>query len=145
MVGGVEMLPLGILIFAVGALVVLNLWALVDAKLAVSGASREAIRTMSESSAIEDGMVSGDAAARRVISRGCRTLDRFSMRWTTADGSTGTPELTRCLRVVARASYNVPAIAVPWVGALGSVEVNATSSELIDPYRDGLPGVACAA
>jgi hypothetical protein len=34
---------------------------------------------------------------------------------------------------------------VPWVGALGSVEVTAASSELVDPYRDGLPGVACAA
>jgi hypothetical protein len=139
------MLPLGILIFAVGALVVLNLWALVDAKLAVSSASREAIRTMSESSAVEDGMVSGDAAARRVISGGGRNLERFSMSWTTADGSADAPELSRCLRLVARASYRVPALAVPWVGALGSVEVTAASSELVDPYRDGLPGVACAA
>ncbi|MEA3215504.1 MAG: hypothetical protein QOJ19_1660 [Acidimicrobiia bacterium] len=143
--GGVEMLPLGILIFAVGALVVLNLWALVDAKLAVSSASREAIRTMSESSAVESGMVSGDAAARRVISEGGRNLERFAMSWTTADGSADARELSRCLRLVARASYRVPAVAVPWVGALGSVEVTAASSELVDPYRDGLPGVACAA
>lgn len=144
-VGGVEMLPLGVLIFAVGALVVLNLWALVDAKLAVSSASREAIRTMSESSDVEAGMVSGDAAAHRVISGGGRNLERFSMSWTAADRGAGTAELSRCLRLAARATYQVPALAVPWIGALGSVEVSATSSELVDPYRDGLPGVACAA
>ncbi|MBA2283441.1 MAG: hypothetical protein H0W25_19710, partial [Acidimicrobiia bacterium] len=43
--GGIEALPFGLLIFVVGALLVANAWAVIDAKLAVTAAAREAART----------------------------------------------------------------------------------------------------
>ena len=46
--GGVEALPFGLLIFVVGALLVASAWVVVDAKLAVVSAAREAARTYVE-------------------------------------------------------------------------------------------------
>jgi hypothetical protein len=43
-VGGLEVLPFGLLIFVVGILLVVNAWAVVDAKLAAEAAAREAAR-----------------------------------------------------------------------------------------------------
>ncbi|MGZ4694068.1 MAG: hypothetical protein ACXWA3_10620, partial [Acidimicrobiales bacterium] len=42
---GIEVLPFGVLVFVVGALLITNAWAVVDAKIAVDAASREAVRT----------------------------------------------------------------------------------------------------
>lgn len=141
MVGGVEMLPLGVLIFVVGALAVSNIWALIDAKLIVSSAAREAVRTLVEAEDLESGVAAGEAAARRVMAGGGRHPDRFALAWT--GRADGTASLARCARVGAKATYRMPALAVPWLGGMGEVLVSGTASELVDPYRDGLAGVAC--
>ena len=44
-VAGGEVLPFGVLIFVLGTLLLVNAWAVIDAKFAVSSASREAART----------------------------------------------------------------------------------------------------
>jgi hypothetical protein len=37
----------------------------------------------------------------------------------------------------------VPALTIPWIGGLGSgIEVTSSHSELVDPYRSGVPGSA---
>ena len=48
MVGGIEALPFGLLVFVVGALLVANAWAVVDAKFAVDAAARQATRSYVE-------------------------------------------------------------------------------------------------
>ena len=53
-VGGIEVLPFGLLVFIVGTLLVANAWAVVDAKLAVTSAAREAVRSYVEA---DDGAV----------------------------------------------------------------------------------------
>ena len=47
-VGGIEVLPFGVLIFVVGSLLVANAWAVVDTKFMVTSAAREAARTYVE-------------------------------------------------------------------------------------------------
>jgi phenylalanyl-tRNA synthetase beta chain len=42
-VAGIEALPFGVLIFVVGALLITNLWAVIDTKIAVDAAAREAV------------------------------------------------------------------------------------------------------
>jgi hypothetical protein len=138
------MLPLGVLIFAVGTLVVVNLWALIDAKLSVSAASREAIRTVVEAPDLESGIARGEMAARQAMSRGGGRPERLELTWRSGSGSDTDTDFTRCRRLIVRASYRMPALALPWLGGLGAVDVNGTASELVDPYRDGLSGVACA-
>ena len=51
---GIEVLPFGLLTFVVGALLVANAWAVIDAKLAVSAAAREATRAFVEAPADTD-------------------------------------------------------------------------------------------
>jgi len=52
----------------------------------------------------------------------------------------------RCARVTVEVSYRVPALTVPFIGGFGS-EVTARSrhSEIVDPYRSGLPAGGCFA
>ncbi|MGH2685611.1 MAG: hypothetical protein ACRDJP_09115, partial [Actinomycetota bacterium] len=47
-VAGIEALPFGVLIFVVGALLVTNVWGVIDAKLAATSAAREAARAFVE-------------------------------------------------------------------------------------------------
>ena len=58
---GAEVLPFCVLIFVFGTLLLVNAWGVIDAKFAVTSASREAARTYAES----DAGHGGEAAARR--------------------------------------------------------------------------------
>src|SRR4051794_39293715 len=53
--GGIETLPFGLLIFVVGTLMVVNLWAVLDTKMGVDAAAREGARAVAESDGVEFG------------------------------------------------------------------------------------------
>ena len=55
---------------------------------------------------------------------------------------TGAGAFTRCAPVRFEAQITVPAFAVPWRDDRPVVTVRSAHEELVDPYRDGLPGVA---
>ena len=49
----------------------------------------------------------------------------------------------RCARVTVTVTYEVPALAIPFIGGFGNaITVQSTSTERIDPFRDGVPGLA---
>ena len=77
-VGGVEALPFGVLVFVVGVLLVVNLWAIVDAKVAATSAAREAARAYVE--AADGAEAEGDAIAAARSHRSSRTIDRSHRR-----------------------------------------------------------------
>ena len=135
-VAGIEALPFGVLIFVVGALLVANVWGVVDAKLAVTSAAREAARAFVEApDALTADADAARAAAEAVDAHG-RDSGRLDLQ--RIDGSFG-----RCARVTFEASYPVPAIALPWIGGFGrSFTASARHSEIVDPFRSGLPGTA---
>ena len=134
-VGGIEALVFGMLIFVIGTLIVANAWAVVDAKFAVASAAREATRTYVESGHTpEEATTSAEAA-------GMTTLGNLHR------GTHATVQITggyeRCQRVTARASTVVPYLHLPLIGGTGSgFTVAARHSEVVDPYRSGLPGPA---
>jgi hypothetical protein len=135
-VGGIEALPLGVLVFVVGALLVANAWAAVDAKFAVTAAAREATRTYVEAADHTSGVAGADRAARDAIAGFGRDPGRLALA-----GPTNPAGFRRCARIVFDATYTVPAISLPWIGGFGSgVEVTATHTEVIDPFRDGVAG-----
>jgi hypothetical protein len=139
-VGGVEVLPLAVVIFVAGLLVVANLWALVEARLTVTSAAREAVRTYVEAADHEAGWSAAGAAAARVMGPRSGEPGRFALELAEDDAG----RFSRCNRIIVRARYRVPALTVPWLGGLGQgVEVTGTATEVVDPYRDGLAGVAC--
>ncbi len=135
-VGGVEALPFGVLVFVVGVLLVVNLWAIVDAKVAATSAAREAARAYVE--AADGAEAEGDAiaAAHAAIARRGRSIDRTGVA--IAAGS-----FSRCAMVTFEVVYVVPTLTLPFVGGFGDgVRVRARHGEIVDPYRNGPEGEA---
>jgi hypothetical protein len=132
-VAGIEAIPFGLLTFVVGALLVANAWAVIDAKIAVSAAAREATRAYAEAPVDADPLSLADAAAREAIQGAGR--DPALLVLTPVEAT-----FARCERVTFSASYRIPAIRVPWLGGFGAgFTATARHSEIVDPYRTGLP------
>jgi hypothetical protein len=130
---GMEVIPFGLLTFVVGALVVANAWAVIDAKMAVSAAAREATRAFVEAPVDGDPLALADAAARSAIAGAGR--DPAKLVLTPVDAV-----LARCETVRYEASYRIPAVQVPWIGGFGAgFTATARHAEVVDPYRSGLP------
>lgn len=128
-----EVIPFGVLTFVVGALLVANAWAVIDAKMAVSAAAREATRAFVEAPVDADPMALADAAARSAIAGAGRDPARLVLTPLEA-------EFARCETARFEASYRVPAVVVPWIGGLGSgFTATARYAEVVDPYRSGVP------
>jgi hypothetical protein len=134
--GGLEGLAFGVLVFVIGMLIVVNAWAVVDAKLAAASAAREAARAYVEAADQGDAdEAAGDAAAEALRGYG-RDPERMALRRDA--GSYG-----RCQRVTFTVEYRVSLGAVPLIGRAATTFVAAARhSELVDPYRSGLPGEA---
>jgi hypothetical protein len=137
-VAGIEAIPFGILLFVVGALLIANAWAVVDVKMAVTSAAREAARTYVEAPGHDEGRESAEAAAREAIAAHNRNA-----ALATIDGPADESAFTRCNRISFTVSYPVPAITLPFIGGFGTgFTVKATHSEIVDPFRNDVPGEA---
>lgn len=133
-VGGLEALPFGVLVFVVGTLLVVNAWGVVDAKITVAGAAREAVRAYVEAPA-------GTDAERLARTAGNEAMDAMG-RTAREPLITLAGDLQRCNRVTATVAYRIPALRLPWVGGLGSFTARSTASEVVDPLRSGVAGEA---
>jgi hypothetical protein len=135
-VAGIEAVPFGLLVFASGALVVAQAWAVVDAKFLAGTAAREATRAYVEAPSAEaadrEALAAGRAAVPR---RGDTDVDLRRV-----DAGYG-----RCREVTFEATWIVPAVVLPWRGPRAEVAVRARHTEVVDPYRDGLAGAASCA
>lgn len=135
--GGVEAIPFGFLMLVVGALLLANAWSVVDAKLAVSAAAREAGRTYVEASSGIEATRSADAAARGSIEGHGRDPDRLDVSITTERA------FGRCVRVHIETSLSVSSVNLPFIGGFGrTFQVRSDHYEVVDPYRSGLDGEA---
>lgn len=130
---GMEVIPFGLLTFVVGALIVANAWAVIDAKITVSAAAREATRAFVEAPVDSDPHAMADAAARSAVEGAGR--DPAELVLTPLEAT-----FARCETVSFEASYQIPAIRVPWVGGFGDgFTASARHAEVVDPYRTGVP------
>lgn len=134
-----EALFFGLLVFILGSLVVANAWAVIDAKMATTAAAREAARALAQAPGGADPQAVATQAATDAMSAEGRDATRVAV------SVAGT--LSRCTRISVEVRYRQPLVVVPILGGFGSGFVTAARrSELVDPYRSGLPGVAeCAA
>jgi hypothetical protein len=138
-IGGTEVLPFGVLIFVVGSLLAANAWAVVDAKLASTSAAREAARVYVEAPNQSAGSAQAATVARETVRNHGRNPDRLRLQIDHVGGRAW----GRCTRVVVTVTYPVPALSLPWIGGYGNgFAVRASHSEIVDPFRAGLPGVA---
>lgn len=137
-VAGIEAVPFGILLFVAGALLIANAWTVIDVKMTVTSAAREAARTYVEAPDHFTGRENADRAARDAI-----VAHHRSATFATIDGPTDQSAFSRCNRVTFTVSYPVPAITLPFIGGFGTGFIaKATHSEIVDPFRNGVPGEA---
>ena len=138
-VAGVEAVPFGLLVLVVGLLLVAHTWAVVDAKFVAAVAAREATRAF-----VEVVLRAVGAQGRPTRGRtGRGPLGPFGARpprrahpAAPASGAASRSRFVGRLRV--------PSVGVPWRSARPSVAVRFRAQEVVDPYRDGLPGLATA-
>ena len=111
---------------------------MIDAKLAVTSAAREAARAYSESDDEASARASAGARAEETLVAYGRGGERASI-----GPPVVSPLFERCARVTITVSYEVPAITIPFLGGLGGSQlVRSSFTEVVDPYRDRLTGVA---
>lgn len=123
----------GCIVLVIGLVFVFaNLWMVLDAKMAVSGAARNAAQAYVEQNSASE----AESAAQTEVAA---TLgSRFNDRW---KAETRVDRFARCQPISVRVSVTLPLIAVPFVGSLGGTKtVSATHESRIDPYRSGVPG-----
>lgn len=129
---GTEVLPFCVLIFVFGTLLLVNAWGVIDAKFAVTSASREAARTYAES----DGGLAGEAAAESAAQDAIRAYGRTPERMELSEPQGA---FVRCGSVTYTASYPVPAIKIPVIGGFGEAfDVTSSHTTRIDRLRAGL-------
>lgn len=137
-VGGIEVLPFGFLIFVSITLFLVNVWGVIDAKLAVTSASREAARAFVEAPTVGDGVAEAEFRAQEALAAYGRAGERA-----TVEPPQFPSGFVRCGRVTVGVTYEVPALTIPFIGGFGGITtVRSASTELIDPFRDGLEGEA---
>jgi hypothetical protein len=138
-IGGFEVLPFGLLLFVSAMLVVANAWAVIDAKMAASSAAREGARAYVEATSPADANAALQQRAHEALAAYGRDGDRVEI---VVDAE----PFGRCARVAIDVRYRVPALTVPFIGGFGSgVVARARHSEVVDPYRSGLPDGSCLA
>jgi hypothetical protein len=124
------------LLFIVGTLLVAHAWAVIDTKAATQAASRQAARTYVEGASSLAAASEAQQAAAVALEGYGRTPGRAQVRL--VSGTFG-----RCQRITISVSYPAPLLVLPWLGRVGSAEeVRAEHTELVDPYRNGLPGTS---
>ncbi len=137
-VGGIEVLPFGFLMFVAVTLIVANAWGVLDARFAVTTAAREAVRAYSEADDI-------DEATQLALHRAEETLHAYGRggsRARVSDPVTDGPH-RRCGRVSVTVEYDLPVVAVPFIGGFGNAAtVESTHTEVIDAFRSGPDGQA---
>lgn len=137
-VAGIEALPFGLLVLVAGALLLTNLWAVVDTKFAADAAAREAARYVAETAGRDpDDVVRANAHRVAVTTMTDHRRSAAILVDITASS------LQRCARVLVTVETSIPAMRLPFLGALGpAYDVSASHSELVDPTRSGVEGEA---
>lgn len=139
MVGGLEVLPFGVLTFVVGALLVANAWAVVDARYLATSAAREAVRSYVEAPDEASALLHARRAAAEVATAHGREPNDVTVEIAHQDGA----RWSRCTRASATVRVEVPPLQLPWIGGFGAAfDVESRHSEIVDPFRSGVPGIA---
>lgn len=135
--GGMDAVVVGMLVFVVSMLLVVNAWAVVDAKLAVEAAAREATRSFVDSTDADRAWANaGDASRAAIAGHG-----RDPSRATTVPR--GTARLERCAVVAIEVRYPVVLFPLSVLGRGGKTfDVVGSHAERVDAHRSGLAGAA---
>lgn len=137
--GGFEGLLFGMLIFVAGTLLIAYAWGVVDTKTATAEAARQAARTYVEAPGSAVAQTDADQAAAAALAGYGRNPAQATI-------SLVSGQFARCQRITISVTYPAPLIELPFFGSVGrGSTVRSEHSELVDPFRSGLPGVSSCA
>jgi hypothetical protein len=137
-VAGLEALIFGVLVFVFCTLILVNGWAVVDAKFATNAAAREAVRTVVQSPA------PGGEASMIASARGPAQLAAAAHGFAPDEVGIERPEgasvLEPCRGAPVRLAVEVrvPATLLPGFQTRAAYVVRSVHEEQIDPFRSGL-------
>ncbi|MEX1218720.1 MAG: hypothetical protein WEA11_09415 [Acidimicrobiales bacterium] len=138
-VGGIEVIPFGVLTFVIAMLLIANIWGVVDADLSTSSAAREAVRAFVEAPDEQTAQQRAESAAQQAFQGQGRTAGATSV----SISYTGDRGWSRCSRVTVTVRHPVHVVRLPIIGGFGhGFDATATQTEVIDPFRSGLDGDA---
>lgn len=149
-VAGLEGLAFGVLIFVFGLLLVMTAWNVIDTKIAVSAAAREAVRTFVEAPAVDepDTVARADGAMARASIAAESALVQYGqdtrlteVRAVGSGGAPARPMFDRCAEISIEVRQPVDFV-LPFAGTRRLLVASATASEVVDPLRSGLVGEA---
>jgi hypothetical protein len=130
-VAGSDMLIFGVLAFVIGSLLIVNVWTVIDASLAVSAAAREGTRTYVEA---DPATAWPEARARMMDVMADYGRDDRAV----PPSPPAIAKYERCAVVTITAEYDVALVSLPIFGNFGSLtRIDASHSERIDAYRSG--------
>lgn len=132
-IAGVEGLALGILVFVLGTLAIVDSWAVIDAKLAIDTAATQAVRAFVVAPDPQQAPLAAQMAAAQVITASGRAPRAMAL------SISGT--LQRCTVVAVKVAYPVRLALLPILKGFGPVVVvSGRQAELVDPLRSGATG-----
>ena len=133
MVLGGEALAFGTLVLLVGALVLVNVWSVIETRTAVDAAAREYLRTYTRAEDRAAALAAGERATRvTLFARGTPLRDlRISAPTAEQFGPCGRAEVTL--------TATVPAARLPLLGELSATAVRVTHAELIGAHHAMTP------
>jgi hypothetical protein len=138
-VGGIEVLPFGLLMFIIGMLLLANAWGVVDANLATTTAAREGVRAYVEAPSAAEAHDRAVAAAAQALMGFGRSPFSSRVEIETVGGR----GWQRCALAIVTVHHTVPLITLPVIGGFGhAFDVVSRQSEVVDPYRNGVDGEA---
>ena len=137
-IAGAEVFALGILVFVLATLIAVNAWAVVDAKMALTDAVKEGVRTYVEETPDPSAEPDARQAARKALEGHGRSASSLKLRRVNEEQGNA-----RCAPVTFEAAVDVPLIAIPLLPRhRAQFHVTARHSELVDPLRTGIEGEA---
>jgi hypothetical protein len=131
---GLDALLFGTLILLAGAVLIVNLWSVVESRTALDAAAREYLRTYTASADGASASVRGEHAARTVLDQ--RGTPMRALEITAPD----TTRFGPCESSTVRLTAVVPAVELPFLARLGALEVSVTATELVPPHREVTAG-----
>ena len=133
LVGGAEALAFGALVLLAGALVLVNVWSVVETRAAVDAAAREYLRTYTHAPDREEALAAADRAARATLAARGTPLRGLRIVAPPAAG------FGPCGRAEVTLVATVPAARLPFVGAVAASEARVTHAELIGAHEEVTP------
>jgi hypothetical protein len=128
---GIETIPLGVLVFISGTLLIVNAWAIVTNRSTADSLAREYLRAYTKESSRPDALAAGQRVVDAILHAHGIPRGRARIEPPT--------QWLACAPAIVTVHLSVPEVRAPFLGGFGTTEIVVTHRDRLDGYRAGLP------